>query len=98
MRHLACPLARLRQAVVAVLQQRARDLGTRVQEKRKHIDFRVPEIVALVAFARHALGRDIRLAVAADRLQQVELVEVHALLEGVVAGDGHVGVFPEACQ
>ncbi|EEF24293.1 conserved hypothetical protein, partial [Ricinus communis] len=98
MRHLACAFACLRQAVVAVLQQRARDLGTGVQEEREHIDFRIPEIVALVAFARHALGRDVRPAVAADGLQQVELVEVHALLQGVVAGDGHVRVFPEARQ
>ncbi len=80
MRHLARPLAGLRQAGVTVLQQLARDLRLRVQEEREDVDFRVPEIVALVALARHALGRDIGLAVAAHRLQQMELVEVDALL------------------
>jgi hypothetical protein len=31
-------------------------------------------------------------------LQQVELVEVHTLLERVIAGDLHVGLLPEVGQ
>jgi hypothetical protein len=98
MRHLARPLARLGQAVVAVLQQRARDLRAREQEEGEDVDLGVPEIVAFVALPRHALGGDIRPAVAPDRLQQVELVEAHALLQGVVAVDADVGLVPEAGQ
>jgi pimeloyl-ACP methyl ester carboxylesterase len=100
---LACDIWRarsraFRQAGVAVLQQLARDLRLGVQEEREDVDLGVPEIVAFVALAGHALGGDVGLAVAAHRLQQVELVEAHALLQRVVAGDLDVGLGPEVGQ
>ena len=54
--------------------------------------------MAFVALPCYAFCRDIGLAVAADRLQQVVLVEANALLQRVVACDFDIGLTPEGIE
>ena len=72
----------------------ARPLGVRVQE-REHVDLRVPEVVALVAVAGHALGGHAVTLAAGGRLQQLEEVEADGLLELGRALELHVAAAPE---
>ena len=81
-----------------VAQQRPGDRRLRVGEERQGEDLGVPEVVALVALAREALGREARPAVAPRRLEQAEQVEPDALLEGTVPVELHVGRAPEPVE
>ena len=60
----------------------ARRLGPRVGEERHHVHLHVPEVVALVAARRDALGGDAVLARLGRRLRQLEQVPAHRLLVG----------------
>ena len=60
----------------------ARRLGPRVGEERRHVHLHVPEVVALVAARRDALGGDAVLARLGRRLRELEQVPAHRLLVG----------------
>ena len=81
MAHLGRPLARRAQHPAAELQHLPRPLRARVDEERDDVDLRVPEVVALVAAAGDALGRDAVALGARGRLQQLEQVEADRPLE-----------------
>ena len=73
----------------------ARLLRARVREERRDVDLGVPEVVALVAVAGDALGRDAVAPGAGGRLQEREEVEADRALEPGLALDLDVGVAPE---
>ena len=70
-------------------------LGVRVDEERQDVDLGVPEVVALVAVAGHALGRHAEALAARRGLQQLEEVEAHGLLEVGRALEPDVAAAPE---
>ncbi|MPM51019.1 hypothetical protein SDC9_97765 [bioreactor metagenome] len=54
------------------------------QKKGKHIDLRVPKIMALITFTAQALGRNVAQAVLPRALQQLIQAKIHAVLQGFV--------------
>ncbi len=72
-----------------------RPLRARVREERDDVDLRVPEVVALVAAAGHALGRDAVALAARGGLHEREEVEADRLLDAGRSGDLDVRALPE---
>src|SRR6185437_1444095 len=85
------PIERAQTPQQARLHQRRIDQ----RERRQHEGLRIPEHVALVAFAGQALRGDATLTIAPGRLEHVEQVESESLFAGLVAVDREDGSPPE---
>jgi len=79
-------------------QRVAGDLGVGVRQERHQVDLGVPEVVALIARAGHALHPDAAAVAAGRGLGQLEQAPPDGLLDLRLAGQLHVGVGPEVGQ
>src|SRR5699024_3414922 len=94
----ARPLPRLGQQVRAEAQRVARPARLGEGQERDHIDLAVPEVVALVAGAGHALGGDAPLVRAGRGLRQLEQAPAGGLLGRGLAGQLDVRAAPEVLE
>ena len=95
MADLARPLARGVEHPDAEVEDLARPARAGVHQERDDVDLGVPEVVALVAAAGHALGRHAQALGARRGLHEVEEVEAHGPLELGRALDLDVAALPE---
>ncbi len=72
--------------------------GHRVREERHHVDLGVPEVVAVIAASRDALGGDALLVRSRRRLGQLVQIPAQRLLGAVVAAEFDVGAGPELVE
>ena len=96
--HLARMRTRAIEHAITPDQARLHQLRRGETEHRQHEGFRIPEHVAFVTFAGHALGGDAAGAVAVGGLEQMEQVQTQRLFVAarlLAAVDGDDGVVPE---
>ena len=94
-RQLPGPLAGLVQHRVAVPEEVSGEGRVGVDEERQHEDLGVPEVVAVVGLAGHALGGDAGPVEVGRCLVQLEEHPAQSLLDGRVGADLDVGLLPE---
>mgnify|MGYP000895072032 CR=1 FL=1 len=81
--------------VVPVSQETLGDVRRRIGEKRHDIDLGVPEVVAVVATAGQALGRDAVTFHSRRSLEQLKEVEADGLLQHRSTADHDIAPGPE---